>query len=126
MIGNNSASVVADASVQGITSREDLEVLYKALVHGTENVHPSVSSSGRKGYEYYNSLGYIPYDVDVKENVARTLEYAYDDWCIARIARILERPQEEIDLYMSRSGNWKNVFDPAYCNFDILKSAMIG
>ena len=112
MIGNNSASVVADAAVQGITSHEDLEVLYKALVHGTENVHPSVSSSGRKGYEFYNSLGYIPYDVDVKENVARTLEYAYDDWCIAQIARILKRPQEEIDLYMSRSANWRNVFDP--------------
>ena len=111
MIGNNSASVIADAALQGITSREDLEVLYKALVHGTEHVHPSVSSSGRKGHEYYNSLGYIPYDVGVNENVARTLEYAYDDWCIAQIARLLDRPQEEIDLYLKRSGNWRNVFD---------------
>ena len=111
MIGNNSASVIADAALQGITSREDLEVLYKALVHGTEHVHPSVSSSGRKGHEYYNSLGYIPYDAGVNENVARTLEYAYDDWCIARIARLLKRPQEEIDLYLKRSGNWRNVFD---------------
>ena len=113
MIGNNSASVIADAALQGITSREDLEVLYKALVHGTEHVHPSVSSSGRKGHEYYNSLGYIPYDVGVNENVARTLEYAYDDWCIAQIARLLDRPQEEIDLYLKRSGNWRNVFDPS-------------
>ena len=111
MIGNNSASVIADAALQGITSLEDLEVLYKALVHGTEHVHPSVSSSGRKGHEYYNSLGYIPYDVGVNENVARTLEYAYDDWCIAQIARLLDRPQEEIDLYLKRSGNWRNVFD---------------
>lgn len=111
MIGNNSASVIADAALQGITSREDLEVLYKALVHGTEHVHPSVSSSGRKGHEYYNSLGYIPYDVGVNENVARALEYAYDDWCIAQIARLLDRPQEEIDLYLKRSGNWRNVFD---------------
>lgn len=113
MIGNNSASVIADAALQGITSREDLEVLYKTLVHGTEHVHPSVSSSGRKGHEYYNSLGYIPYDVGVNENVARTLEYAYDDWCIAQIARLLDRPQEEIDLYLKRSGNWRNVFDPS-------------
>ena len=113
MIGNNSASVIADAALQGITSREDLEVLYKALVHGTEHVHPSVSSSGRKGHEYYYSLGYIPYDVGVNENVARTLEYAYDDWCIAQIARLLDRPQEEIDLYLKRSGNWRNVFDPS-------------
>ncbi len=111
MIGNNSASVIADAALQGITSREDLEVLYKALVHGTEHVHPSVSSSGRKGHEYYNSLGYIPYDVGVNENVARTLEYAYDDWCIAQIAWLLDRPQDEIDLYLKRSGNWRNVFD---------------
>jgi len=111
MIGNNSAAVVADAAVHGLVSREDLEVLYKALVHGTEHVHPSVSSSGRKGHEYYNTLGYIPYDVSVNESVARTLEYAYDDWCIAQIARLLDRPQEEIDLYLKRSGNWRNVFD---------------
>ena len=113
MVGNNSASVVADAAIQGITSREDLEVLYKALVHATENVHPTVSSSGRKGYEYYNTLGYIAYDVGINENVARTLEYAYDDWCIAQVAKALDRPQEEIDLYLKRSGNWKNVFDPS-------------
>ena len=111
MIGNNSAAVVADAAGQGITSREDLEVLYRALVHATENMHPAVSASGRKGHEYYNSLGYIPYDAGIKENVARTLEYAYDDWCIAQIARLLERPQEEVDLYLSRSRNWRNVFD---------------
>ena len=111
MIGNNSAAVVADAAVQGITSREDLEVLYKALVHATDNMHPAVSSSGRKGHGYYNSLGYIPYNVGINESVARTLEYAYDDWCIAQIARLLERPQEEVDLYLSRSRNWRNVFD---------------
>ena len=111
MVGNNSASVVADAALQGITSREDLEVLYKAIVHGTENVHPTVGSSGRKGHEYYNTLGYIPYNVGIRENVARTLEYAYDDWCIARLAQLLGRPQEEIDLYQKRSGNWRNVFD---------------
>jgi len=112
MVGNNSASVVADAALQGITSREDMEVLYKALVHASGNVHPTVSSSGRKGHEYYNSLGYIPCDKGVNENVARTLEYAYDDWCIARLAQLLDRPQEEIDLYLGRSGNWRNVFDP--------------
>ena len=113
MIGNNSASIVADAALQGITSREDLEVLYRALVHGTENVHPSVGSSGRKGHEYYNTLGYVPYDAGINENVARTLEYAYDDWCIARIAELLGRPEEEVALYESRSANWRNVFDPS-------------
>ena len=113
MIGNNSASIVADAALQGITSREDLEALYKALVHGTESVHPSVGSSGRKGHEYYNTLGYVPYDAGINENVARTLEYAYDDWCIARIAELLGRPEEEVALYESRSANWRNVFDPS-------------
>ena len=113
MIGNNSAAVVADAAVHGLVSREDLEVLYKALVYGTEHVHPTVSSTGRKGHEYYNTLGYIPCDVGVNESVARTLEYAYDDWCIAQVAKLLERPQEEIDLYLKRSGNWRNVFDPS-------------
>jgi len=111
MVGNNSAAVVADAAVQGITSKEDLEVLYRALVHATENVHPTVGSSGRKGHAYYNDLGYIPYDVGINENVARTLEYAYDDWCIAQVARLLGRPAEEIALYERRSGNWRNVFD---------------
>ncbi|MCR5709907.1 MAG: GH92 family glycosyl hydrolase [Bacteroidales bacterium] len=113
MVGNNSASVVADAAIQGITSKEDLEVLYKALVHASENVHPTVASSGRKGHKFYNGTGYIPYDSGINENVARTLEYAYDDWCIAQVAGLLGRPQEEIDLYLSRSGNWRNVFDPS-------------
>ena len=112
MVGNNSAAVVADAAVQGITSREDLEVLYKALVYASENVHPIVGSSGRKGHEYYNNLGYIPYDAGINENVARTLEYAYDDWCIAQVARLLDRPQEEIERFEKRSQNWRNVFDP--------------
>lgn len=111
MIGNNSASVVADAARQGLVSREDLQALYDALVYGTTHVHPTVGSSGRKGWEWYNSLGYVPYDVGVNENVARTLEYAYDDWCIGLIAGLLGRPEGERELYMGRSGNWKNVFD---------------
>ena len=81
MVGNNSASVVADAVVKGINT-EDLETLYQCIVYGTEHVHPQISSSGRLGHEYYNTLGYIPYNVGINENVARTLEYAYNDWCI--------------------------------------------
>ena len=81
MVGNNSASVVADAYLCGIRGY-DAETLWKAVVHGANGVHPTVQSTGRLGYEYYNKLGYVPYDVNIKENVARTLEYAYDDWCI--------------------------------------------
>ena len=45
------------------------------MIHGTEAVHPEVSSTGRLGYEYYNKLGYVPCDVKIHENAARTLEY---------------------------------------------------
>ena len=111
MVGNNSASVVADAILKGITPEEDWQILYDCIVHGTENVHPQISSTGRLGHEYYNTLGYIPYDVGIHENVARTLEYAYNDWCILQLARKLGRPQEELDKWEARSHNWKNVFD---------------
>jgi len=54
------------------------------------------------GYEYYNKLGYVPYNVGINESAARTLEYAYDDWTIYRLAKALKRPQSEIDLYAKR------------------------
>ena len=114
MVGQNSASVVADAIIKGITPQEDWQTLYDCLVYGTENVHPQVSSTGRLGHEYYNRLGYIPYNVGIHENVARTIEYAYDDWCMLQIARKLGRPQEELDKWEKRSQNWKNVFDPSH------------
>lgn len=110
MVGNNSASVLVDAYVKGIKV-DDLETLYKGLIHGTENVHPTVSSTGRLGHEYYNKLGYVPYDVKINENAARTLEYAYNDWCIYQIAKDLGRPQKELDLYARRAMNYKNLFD---------------
>ena len=111
MVGNNSASVVADAILKGVTPEEDWQVLYDCIVHGTENVHPQVSSSGRIGHEYYNTIGYIPYNVGINENVARTLEYAYNDWCILQLARKMGRPEDELRKWESRSGNWRNVFD---------------
>ena len=112
-MGNNSASVAADAILKGITKDEDLQVLYDCIVYGTEHVHPEVSSTGRLGHEYYNTIGYIPYNVNIDENVARTLEYAYNDWCILQIAKKLGRPAEEIEKWEKRSQNWKNVFDPS-------------
>ena len=110
MVGQNSASVVADAYLKDVNTK-DAELLYNTLVYGTEHVHPEASSSGRLGHEWYNTLGYIPYDVDVNENVARTLEYAYNDWCILQMAKKLGRPAEEIEKWEKRSQNWKNVFD---------------
>ena len=75
-------------------------------------MHPRVSTTGRRGYEYYNKLGYVPYDVKINENAARTLEYAYDDWCIYRMGEKLGRPAEELELYKKRSQNYRNLFDP--------------
>ena len=114
MVGNNSASVVADAILKGITPEEDWQTLYDCIVYGTENVHPTVNSSGRLGHEYYNSIGYIPYNIGIHESVARTLEYAYNDWCICQLAKKLGRSQEEIDKWEDRSNNWKNVFDKSH------------
>ena len=114
MVGNNSASVVADAILKGVTPEKDWQILYDCIVYGTENVHPEVNSSGRLGHEYYNSIGYIPCNVGIHESVARTLEYAYDDWCILQLAKKLGRPQEELDKWEARSHNWKNVFDPSH------------
>ncbi|MDR3366467.1 MAG: GH92 family glycosyl hydrolase [Prevotellaceae bacterium] len=112
MIGNNSASVLADAYLKGVRV-DDVETLYKGLLHGTENVHPTVSSTGRRGHEYYNKLGYVPYDVKINESAARTLEYAYNDWCIYRLAVALKRPQEEVNRFADRARSYRNVFDPS-------------
>ena len=110
MVGNNSASVLADAYLKGVKV-EDTKTLFEGLVHGSENVHPTVSSTGRRGHEYYNTLGYVPYDVKINENAARTLEYAYDDWCIYKMAKELDQPQEVIDRYAKRAMNYRNLFD---------------
>jgi alpha-1,2-mannosidase, putative len=110
MVGNNSASVLVDAYMKGVKV-DDLETLYKGLINGTENVHPTVASTGRLGHQYYNELGYVPYDVNINENAARTLEYAYNDWCIYKLAKELKRPQSEIDLYAKRAMNYRNLFD---------------
>ena len=110
MVGNNSASILVDAYMKGVKV-DDLETMYKGLIHGTENVHPTVSSTGRLGHEYYNKLGYVPYDVKINENAACTLEYAYNDWCIYQIAKELGRPKKELDLYAKRAMNYKNLYD---------------
>ena len=110
MVGNNSASVVAEAYVKGLRGY-DINKLYEALVHGANNEGP-ISATGRFGVKYYNELGYVPYDVKISENAARTLEYAYYDFAIYQLAKALKRPQAEIDLYKKRSQNYRNLYDP--------------
>jgi predicted alpha-1,2-mannosidase len=110
MIGSNSASLIADSYMKGIRGY-DIETLYEAIIKNTKGQGP-VHSVGRYGAEYYNELGYVPYDVGINENAARTLEYAYADFCIWQLAKALGKPQEEIDFYAKRAMNYKNVFDP--------------
>jgi predicted alpha-1,2-mannosidase len=110
MIGNNSASVVSDAYIKGVRGY-DINKLYEALLHGANNKGPA--ATGREGVEYYNSLGYVPYDVKINENAARTLEYANDDFAIYKLGKALGRPTSETDIYKKRSMNYKNLFDPS-------------
>ncbi|OBS13964.1 alpha-mannosidase [Elizabethkingia miricola] len=109
MIGNNSASVVADAYIKGLRGY-DIETLWKAVVHGANNEGP-MDAVGRRGVSYYNSLGYVPYDVQINENAARTLEYAYDDFAIYQLGKALGKPESEIGIFKKRAYNYKNVFD---------------
>ena len=126
MVGNNSAAVVADGIVNLYSNafpqlgeskganHQLKETLWQAVVHGANAVHPKISSTGRKGYDYYNRLGYVPCDVGIKESAARTLEYAYDDWCIYQIGRALGKPEKEIEIYAKRAKNYRNLFNPKY------------
>jgi predicted alpha-1,2-mannosidase len=113
MVGNNSASIVADAYLKNLRGY-DIETLWKALKHDANNVHPSISSSGRKAFDQYNNLGYVPNNIGVGQNVARTLEYAYDDWAIYKLGKALKKPASEIDIYAKRAMNYKNVFNAQY------------
>ena len=113
MVGNNSASVLADAYVKGVRV-SDTQTLYEGLVNGAESVHPDIPSTGRLGYEYYNRLGYVPCDVGIHENAARTLEYAYNDWCILQVAKALDRPRKELRELEKRAMNYRNLFRGDY------------
>jgi predicted alpha-1,2-mannosidase len=111
MVGNNSASVVAEAYLKGLRGY-DINILYDALVRDANGEGP-VSAVGRYGVNYYNTLGYIPYNVGINESAARTLEYAYDDFAIYQLGKAIGRPNKEIEIYKERSMNYKNLFDPS-------------
>ncbi len=113
MVGNNSASVVADAYIKGLRGY-DIEKLWEALIHGANNVHPTVPASGRTGFSEYNKYGYIPNNVKISQNVARTLEYAYNDWTIYTLGKALGKPESEIGIYGERAMNYKNLYNPKH------------
>ncbi|QDK78649.1 glycoside hydrolase family 92 protein [Spirosoma sp. KCTC 42546] len=109
MVGSNSASIIADAYLKGGRGY-DINTLYEAVLKNSEKEGP-LDAVGRRGVDYYNTLGYVPYDVKINENAARTLEYAYDDFTIYQLAKALKRPQAEIDRFAKRSQNYRNLFD---------------
>ncbi|WP_333819166.1 GH92 family glycosyl hydrolase [Ohtaekwangia sp.] len=109
MIGSNSASIVSDAYIKGMRGY-DVNALYEAVLKNSEQAGP-LTAVGRAGVQYYNTLGYVPYDVDINENAARTLEYAYDDFAIYQLAKALGRPRKELSLFARRCQNYRNLFD---------------
>ena len=109
MVGQNSASVVADAYLRGLDGY-DIETLWEAVTKGAGSVHPGCFSSGRAGWKEYNELGYVPSDAGVWAASARTLEYAYNDWCIYQLGKALGKPQDEIEVYAQRAFNYRNIF----------------
>jgi len=111
MIGSNSAPIIVDAFLKGNVNDNDENTLFEAIIKNaeTEEGRP-MQSVGREGLAYYNKLGYVPYDVGINENVARTLEYAYADFTIAQMAIKLGK-NDLAKKYYSQSLNYKNVFD---------------
>lgn len=100
MIGYHSVSVIADAMAKGIKGFDYEKAFEASKVSAMRDV---------LGLEAYKKNGFISID-DEHESVSKTLEYAYDDWCIAQMAQILNK-QEDYQYFMQRSQNWKNIFD---------------
>jgi predicted alpha-1,2-mannosidase len=114
MIGSNSAVNIADAYVKGvIDDPADAEILFEAVLkNATVETGRPQRSVGREGVAYYNSLGYIPYDVGINENAARSLEYAFADFNIAQMAHKMGK-KDIAEKYYKQSMNYKNLFDPS-------------
>lgn len=111
MIGSNSASLIADAYIKGVRDF-DAEILFEAMLKNASigDGRP-VNSVGRAGVDYYNELGYVPYDVGIHENAARTLEYAYADFSLAQMATQMGKEEEALQFYQ-QANNYKHLYDP--------------
>ena len=111
MIGQNSASVVADAYIKGIRVPNQ-DKLWDAVTYGAHH-HLDRSASGRVGHDYYDRLGYVPCNVGIGQNVARTLEYAYNDWSIYTLGKAMGKSEAELAPYKKAALNYANVYNPA-------------
>ncbi len=110
MVGDHLIPVIVDAYVKGYRDY-NVEFLYNAMrKKALENPVPPVPEfAGRSGLDDYKKLGYTPVD-KVTESVPNTLELAYDDWCIAQLARELGK-DDDYKLFIKRAGNYKNLWD---------------
>jgi predicted alpha-1,2-mannosidase len=110
MVGDHLIPVIVDAYMKGFRDF-DVNFLYEAMREKAleEPQPPLPHSAGRSGLKYYKELGYTPVD-RVTESVPNTLELAYDDWCIAQLAKELGK-KEDYQLFMKRAGNYKNLWD---------------
>jgi predicted alpha-1,2-mannosidase len=111
MIGSNSTPIISDAFLKGNIDSSEAEILFEAILkNATIEEGRPMESVGREGLNYYTKLGYVPYNVGINENVARTLEYAYADFTLAKMAEKLGK-KEIATKYYKQSMNYKNVFD---------------
>ncbi|MEP6920151.1 MAG: GH92 family glycosyl hydrolase [bacterium] len=122
MIGTHADSVIADAHVKGIRGF-DLNKAYAATYKDAMTPPdgdarnrwldraPWTAFEGRGGLTWYKSLGYLPQD-RTDESVSRTLEFAYDDFCVAQIAKAVGK-HDDYEMLMKRSRNYKNLYDPS-------------
>ena len=101
MIGYHSIPVIVDAYLKGINNF-DIEKAYKAMTNS--------AMRDERGLMYYKNMGFIPMD-KAHDAVSSTLEYAYDDWCIAQVAEKLGK-KDDYKYFMSRAKNYENMFDP--------------
>lgn len=110
MVGDHLIPIIVDACRKGFRDY-DVQFLYEAIrTKALEEPKPPVPSHmGRSGLRYYLDLGYTPVD-KVTESVPNTLELAYDDWCIAQLAKELGK-KEDYDLFLKRADNYKNLWD---------------
>lgn len=112
MIGSNSASIISDAFLKG-SLNSDVDILFEAMLKNANVLDGRpYKAVGREGLGYYKYYGYVPYDVGINENAARTLEYAYADFTIAKMADKLDK-KDLADKYYKQSLNYKNLFDPS-------------
>ncbi len=109
MIGQHSAAVIIDAYLKGIDDY-NVDLAWEAIEKGANNEGP-IEALGRDGVHFYDEYGYIPFDVGVSESVSKTMEYAYNDYCIYRFARELSKPDSVTEKYYKRAHFYENVFD---------------